>query len=92
MTNLIAFPCFIGITRKLGMKARFLIKEQHRISISNHVVRLALCLLPSVIMFGILIMLDISGVINAGSMYSWNQEFIIFEKTGIEKREQIKNL
>lgn len=78
VTIVIAFPCFIGITRKMGMK-KLHIKNQYKLSVGNHITRLVLCLLPAAIMFGIVILLDKSGVLSAESIVSWNQEAIICE-------------
>lgn len=73
VTIMIAFPCFIGITRKMGMK-KLQIKIEHKLSIRSHIVRLGLCLLPVLFMFGIIIVLDRIGMIDAESMVSWEQE------------------
>lgn len=78
VTILIAFPCFLGITRKMGLK-KLHIKEQQKINVGSHITRLILCLLPIAIMFGMVIMLDKREVLSAESMISWKQENLIRE-------------
>ena len=77
VTLVIAFPCFVGVTKKLGMKECYLIKEQYKLSIKSHALRIALSLLPTIIMFVIIIVLDSKGIMCAEKMISWKRELLL---------------
>lgn len=77
VTLVIAFPCFVGVTRKLGMKDCYSIKEQYKLGIKSHILRLALSLLPVIIMLVIIVVLDRNGMINSGDTVVWKRESLL---------------
>ena len=77
VTLVIAFPCFVGVTRKLGMEECYLVKEQYKLSIKSHALRLALSLLPAIIMFAIIIVFDRKGINSSANMIQWKRELLL---------------
>lgn len=81
ITIFIAFPCFAGIVKCMGMKEHYSWKISNKLTTGSHVIRISLSLLPAFILAGILLILMKLGIIHPEEVFQLDRDSIMRDIT-----------